>query len=103
MPDLHLRTTDEMLDEFSFVKDEHIRNDIVINNAYKFIEEVENNLQPVKDKPYRPNIPGVDDKLINLVHNSAHGLYGDKIPEEIKTRIDHELKMITSNGYSVIY
>jgi DNA polymerase-3 subunit alpha (Gram-positive type) len=103
LPDLHLRTTEEMLQEFSFLKDELLIKKIVIDNPKKLINLIDSNIQPVKSGSYRPKIENVSNKLTEVVYKKAKELYGNHIPELIKTRIDHELSMIIKNDYSIIY
>jgi DNA polymerase-3 subunit alpha (Gram-positive type) len=103
LPDLHLRNTREMLDEFAFLKDEQYINDLVVNNTYTFIDEIQNKIQPVRKGSYRPKIDDVSTRLKDLIRHNANELYGENIHEFIQQRINHELDMIVSNDYSVIY
>jgi DNA polymerase-3 subunit alpha (Gram-positive type) len=41
MPDLFYRNTKEMLEDFSFIDNEKLINEIVIENTYKFANEIE--------------------------------------------------------------
>lgn len=57
IPDEFFRTTDEMLDEFSFL-DEKTRKEIVIENPNKVADLVEYNIEVIiaTDKPFSPII-----------------------------------------------
>jgi DNA polymerase-3 subunit alpha (Gram-positive type) len=103
MPDMHLRTTKEMLNEFSFLKDEMRIKEIVIDNSQLFLAQIENDIKPVKTGSYRPKLGDVSTKLKNLVYERANELYGKQIPKIISDRIEHELKMIIDNDYAIIY
>jgi DNA polymerase-3 subunit alpha (Gram-positive type) len=103
MPDMHLRTTKEMLNEFDFLKDEHLIKEIVIDNSQDFINQVQNDIKPVKTGSYRPKLGDVATNLKNLIHDQAHKMYGEHVPKLIQDRIDHELKMIIDNDYAIIY
>jgi DNA polymerase-3 subunit alpha (Gram-positive type) len=103
LPDLHLRTTKEMLADFSFLKDEPLIHEIVIDNAYQFMEQVNADIKPVKSGSYRPKLGDVSTKLRDLVYQRANQLYGGQIPLSIAERISHELKMIIDNDYAIIY
>lgn len=101
LPDAHFRTTNEMLEEFAFMGDE-IAHKIVVENSNKIADEIDD-ISPVKDKLYTPNMPGADQEIEELTMNKAHSLYGDELPEIVQERVDKELKSIIGNGFSVIY
>lgn len=101
LPDAHFRTTDEMLDDFSFL-DEKTAKEIVIDNPTKLADEIDD-ISPVKDKLYTPNMPGANEQIRELALNKAHDWYGDPLPELVQARLDKELKSIIGNGFAVIY
>jgi DNA polymerase-3 subunit alpha (Gram-positive type) len=103
MPDLHLRTTKEMLQEFIFLKDEPLVHELVISNTHTFIKQVDNEIKPIKAGSYRPKLGDVATKLKNLVYERANQIYTNNIPQPIIDRIEHELKMIIDNDYAIIY
>ena len=91
-----------MLECFSFL-DKDLAYEIVVTNTNKIADSIEP-LRPVpNDHLYTPHIDNVEEKLTNLCMGRAKELYGDPLPEFIKTRLDTELNGIISNGYSVIY
>ena len=102
-PDQHFRTTDEMIECFSFLKDKQLIEEIVIDNTNKVADMIEDGIKPTKDKLYTPAIPGADQLLTDLAFKTAKEMYGDPLPELIEERIKTELKGIIDNGYSVIY
>lgn len=103
LPDLHLRTTQEMLEEFNFLNDQELIQKIVIDNTYEFSNQIENDIQPLKHGLYTPKIDGVEEKLKQKIYENAKKIYGANIHERIKDRIEKELKAIMDNNYSVIY
>jgi DNA polymerase-3 subunit alpha (Gram-positive type) len=103
LPDLHLRTTDEMLNEFAFLNDQSLIQKIVIDNAYEFANAIDNGIQPLRHGLYTPKIDGVEEKMRSKVFERAKEIYGGSIHEFVKARIDKELKAIIDNNYSVIY
>lgn len=98
---LYLRTTDEMLHEFSFLPEEIARK-IVISNPNRLANEVEE-VHVILPGTYSPVIEGSDEKLRELCFERAHEIYGDNLPEIVSTRLEKELHSIISNGYSVLY
>jgi DNA polymerase-3 subunit alpha (Gram-positive type) len=103
LPTYFLRTTSEMLEEFSFIKDQQIKEDIVINNTYEFANLIDVVLPLKTDKMYAPKIDGVNEKLFDIVTKNVKQIYGDNIPTIIRERLDKELKSIVDNGYAVVY
>ncbi|MGR3741694.1 PolC-type DNA polymerase III [Companilactobacillus sp. DQM5] len=102
LPDVHFRTTEEMLEEFAFMGDE-LAHKLVVTNSNKIADEIDDEISPVKHELYTPKMPGAEDEIKNLTLNKAHELYGEKLPEIVQERVDKELKSIIGNGFSVIY
>ncbi|MGI6206524.1 MAG: PolC-type DNA polymerase III [Anaerovoracaceae bacterium] len=100
-PRLWLRTTDEMLDEFSYLGREKAE-EIVIDNPLKIAESVEV-LKPVPEGKYPPKIEGAEERLRTRCYEKAHSIYGDPLPEIVEQRLDKELHSIIDNGYAVMY
>ncbi|GAA3024091.1 PolC-type DNA polymerase III [Tetragenococcus solitarius] len=101
LPDVHFRTTDEMLTEFQFLGNEKAK-ELVVTNPNEINESCDVVI-PVKDKLYTPKIPGSEEEITNLSYSKAKELYGDPLPEIVEKRLERELKSIIGNGFSVIY
>ncbi|KFN90147.1 DNA polymerase III alpha subunit [Tetragenococcus muriaticus 3MR10-3] len=101
LPDVHFRTTDEMLTEFQFLGEEKAK-EVVISNPQAINDSCEVVI-PVKDKLYAPKIPGSEEEITNLSYSKAKELYGDPLPKIVEKRLERELESIIGNGFSVIY
>ncbi|OFQ81758.1 PolC-type DNA polymerase III [Enterococcus sp. HMSC065H12] len=101
LPDVHFRTTDEMLTAFHFLGEETAK-EIVVENTNK-IADICEEVIPVKDELYTPKIPGSEDEISELSYTKAKQMYGDPLPEIIQKRLKKELNSINGNGFSVIY
>ena len=101
-PPLYLRTTEEMLKEFSYLGSD-IAKEVVIKNPQSIANSVEENLKPIPDETYPPKIEGADDDIRNMTMNKVHSIYGDDLPEVVQKRLDKELNSIINNGYAVLY
>ncbi|MGY3724400.1 DNA polymerase III catalytic subunit, PolC type [Granulicatella balaenopterae] len=100
-PEVHFRTTNEMLEEFAFLG-EDIAREIVITNSQlvsSWLEEI----IPIKDELYTPKIDGAEDEITKLSYDKAREWYGQDLPEIVEARIKKELDSIIGNGFSVIY
>ncbi len=98
---LYLRTTNEMLDEFSYLGEEKAY-EVVVTNTNKIADMCEQ-ISPISSEKCPPHIPGCEEDIKNIAYEKAHELYGDPLPEIVQTRLDKELNSIISNGYSVMY
>lgn len=98
---LYLRTTDEMLQEFTYLGDEKAR-EVVIEVPNMIADSIDDFL-PVPSGTFPPVIEGSDEELRQMCYEKAKSIYGDPIPEYVIARLDRELNSIISNGYSVMY
>lgn len=104
IPDLHLMTTQQMLDAFNFV-DKKVAKEIVITNTQQFSHDI-NQVIPINDNAdalCKPEMPDAEKKLKDLVWANAKRIYGEKLDKDIEDRINKELTGICSKGYEVIY
>ncbi|MGO0061682.1 PolC-type DNA polymerase III [Brevibacillus fluminis] len=99
-PPLYLMTTDEMLAAFSYLGDR--AREIVITNTNKVADMIED-VSPIPDRLYTPNIEGADDELRDMCYVKARKLYGDPLPEIVEARLEKELNSIIKHGFGVIY
>ena len=102
-PNQHYRSTDEMMEAFSFIADEEKRYQIVVENTNMIADLIEPLVPLPNDHLYTPTIDNCENDLTNLVFTNAKKRYGDPLPEIIQKRLETELNGIISNGYSVIY
>ena len=100
-PPIYFKTTREMLNDFNYLDDETAYN-IVIKNPNDIADSVEN-IIPIPEETYPPEIEGADEDLKNMCYKKAMAIYGDPIPEIVKSRLDRELNSIINNGYAVMY
>ncbi len=98
---LYLRTTEEMMKEFSYLSAEEAY-EIVIKNPNLIAEEIEEIL-PIPKDTYPPEMPGATEELMELSYGKAHELYGENLPELVEKRMEKELVPITKYGFSVMY
>lgn len=98
---LYLKTTEEMLREFSYLGEE-VAKEVVIKNPQAIADAVEG-IKPIPDETYPPKIEGADEEIRTMTMNKVHSIYGDPLPEVVQKRLDKELHSIISNGYAVLY
>ena len=98
---LYLRTTEEMLEEFSYLGEEKAYEVVVTNT--NLVADMCEKIKPISPEKCPPHIPGCEEDIRNITFKKAHELYGDPLPEIIQTRLDKELNSIINNGYSVMY
>ena len=98
---LYLRTTEEMLEEFSYLGQEKAY-EVVVTNTNK-ISDMCDRISPISPEKCPPHIPGCEQTIKDIAYSKAHELYGDPLPEIVQTRLDKELDLIIKNGFSVMY
>lgn len=98
---LHLRTTQEMLENFSFLGEEKAK-EVVVENSKKIHSWIER-FDPIPSGKYPPHIEGAEENLKKMTYANAHAKYGDPLPDLIEKRLEKELNSIISNGYAVMY
>ncbi|MGY0691594.1 PolC-type DNA polymerase III [Virgibacillus sp. FSP13] len=101
LPDTPFRTTNEMLDCFSFLGEETAKQ-IVVTNTQQIADAIEE-ISPVKDGLYTPTIEGADQEMRDLCYTRAKKIYGDPVPQIVVDRLEKELESIIGHGFAVIY
>ena len=98
---LFFRTTDEMLEEFSYLGEEKARE--VVIDVPNMIADKIGYVKPIADGKFPPEIENADVELRKECNERAEDIYGSPLPEKIKARLDKELDSIIGNGYAVMY
>lgn len=100
-PPLYLRTTEEMLEEFSYLGAEKAE-EVVITNT-NLIADMCEKISPVRPDKCPPVIPDSDKTLTEICYNKAHSMYGPELPKIVEERLKKELHSIITNGFAVMY
>ena len=98
---LYFRTTNEMLEEFKYLGSDKAY-EVVVTNTNKIADMVEN-MFPVCPDKCPPVIENSDKILRDICYNTAHGMYGENLPEIVTERLERELNSIIYNGFAVMY
>ena len=98
---LYLRTTEEMLEEFSYLGGEKAF-EVVVENTNKIAEMIDV-ISPVPKEKFPPKIENAEENLKTKCYARAKEQYGDPLPDKIQERLDAELIPIIREGYAVMY
>jgi len=98
---LFLRTTDEMLEEFSYLGRAKAE-EVVITNTNLISDRIEK-ISPVRPDKCPPVLENSEENLRNICYEKAHSMYGENLPQPVEARLEHELKSIINNGFAVMY
>ncbi|MBR3861263.1 MAG: PolC-type DNA polymerase III [Oscillospiraceae bacterium] len=99
---IYFKTTDEMLEEFSYLGAQQCY-EAVVANPRAIAEQVEPIELLPKGKLFAPKIEHSAQQLKQLCYDRMHELYGDTPPELVQARVDTELNTILEHEYDVIY
>ncbi len=98
---LYFRTTDEMLEEFSYLGEQKA-HEVVIDNPAIVAGWIDT-VHPLPEGLFTPTLEDSEGELTRLVWDRAHELYGDDPPQIVLDRINAEMKDIIGRHYDVIY
>ena len=98
---LFFRTTNEMLDEFSYLGEEKAFEIVVTNTNY--IESIIEIVEPIPRGRFPPRIENSENIIKEMTYRRAYELYGEPLHNIIKERIEKELEAIIKHGFSVMY
>ena len=105
-PPLYFHTTNEMLEEFSYLGRDLARQ-VVIENPNAIADRIGDVRifipHPEGKETFQPYWESAEHDLRKLVNDKAHALYGDPLPEIVQKRIDKELGAIIGYGFSTLY
>lgn len=98
---LYFRTTQEMLEEFSYLGEEKAY-EVVVKNTNLVADWCEA-VKPLPDGLFAPKLENSAQELEYLVRSRVKELYGDDVPKIVQERVDTELGDIIRCEYDVIY
>ena len=98
---LYFRTTEEMLQEFSYLGDK-MAEEVVIHAPNRIADMVEPIL-PIPDGTFTPEMEGAEEELAERCWRRAREWYGDPLPPLVEERLKKELDSIIRHGFAVLY
>jgi DNA polymerase-3 subunit alpha (Gram-positive type) len=100
-PDVHFRTTDEMLQEFTYLGQEKAY-EVVVANTDRLADGIEH-ISIFPDKLFVPIMEGAEEEIREKCYGTAKAWYGDPLPDIVVKRLEKELVPIINYGFSANY
>ena len=97
----YFRSTEEMLEEFSYLGKEKAY-EVVVENTNKIAEMIED-VRPIPKGSYYPYLEGAEEELKHICETRFRELYGEKPPQNARERLNDELSIILKNGYATLF
>ncbi len=98
---LFYRTTEEMLEEFSYLGEKKAY-EVVVENT-NFIADLIEDIRPIPKGTFPPKMDNAENILTQTTTQKAKSIYGDPLPPNIEERLTKELNSIINNGFAVLY
>ena len=95
----YFQTTDELIKSFDYIDN---AEEIVIDNTIKIAAQIENIKLIPKIAKY-PCIASSEEIISKKCYEKVSKIYGEKIPKDVKERLELELNSIIENNYQNIY
>ena len=114
VPNMSFKTTNEMKEAFSFLENQELIEEIVVENTNKIADEIEE-LEVIIETggiPFAPKIDNSQMIVTNMVYEKATRLYGFPLPHHIEERLALELygakfidalKLVVDNDEEKLY
>ena len=102
--DLYFRSTQEMLDEFSYLGEERAFK-AVVTNTNMIADKIEYGIKPFPDGTYPPMIARAASDVRDIAYTRANKLYRHNgvLDPVVKERLDSELNSIIGHGFAIMY
>ncbi len=99
---LYLKSTNIMLEEFSYLGEEAAR-EFVITNPNKIADMIDSDILPIPEGTFNPKVENADEDLKKACWSRAREIYGENVPKIVSDRLERELTSVIKHGFAGLY
>jgi DNA polymerase-3 subunit alpha (Gram-positive type) len=97
---LYFKTTKEMLEEFSYLGEATAYMAVVLNTQH-IANSVDDKINPLSKYACDPSLEGSKEEINDRCKEHVKAIYGNKLPNIVKARLDWELESINKHDFFV--
>ncbi|NLL92165.1 MAG: PolC-type DNA polymerase III [Ruminococcaceae bacterium] len=98
---MYFMTTEEMLEEFSYLGE--LAEEVVVENPNKIADMIDPDMRPIPEGTYTPKLEDAHELVTGSVEAEIKRRYGGNAPELILKRAEKEMDSIIKHGFSSLY
>ncbi|RHZ36056.1 PolC-type DNA polymerase III [endosymbiont GvMRE of Glomus versiforme] len=102
LPEQHLRNRKEIIEDWKFLQDADLIEEIIFTNPQEIVNQTEN-IVIFDGQIQYPDFSENEKKLVQVYQKKAQELFGDNLPQPVKQRMEKEWKIIRENYLSIYW
>jgi DNA polymerase III alpha chain len=102
LPDQHLRCREEIVEDWKFLNNAKLMEEVIFTNPQKIVEQIDEIVIFDGQLQY-PDFSESEQKLVQVYQQKAQEMFGNDLPFLVRERINKEWKIICENYLSIYW